>query len=61
MDNMIGKQVMISGMTLEVIEDAYDKWECRNITTQETVMFQKSVLEDAIKLGKAEVISETND
>lgn len=58
MDNMIGKKFMISGMSLEIMSDAGDKWETRNITTAETVYFDKSVLLNAIKLGKAEEIVE---
>lgn len=61
MADMLGKKIVISGMTLEVIADKDDQWECRNITTQETVLFKKSVLEGAIKLAKAEVISEEAD
>lgn len=58
MDNLIGKTILISGMTLKVISDNDDKWECRNITTKEPVSFKKSVLENAIKLAKAEIISD---
>jgi len=56
-DDMIGNKVNISGMDIEIISDNGDRWECRNITTKETVFIEKSVLENAIKLGKAEVIS----
>lgn len=49
---------MISGMTIEVISDEGDSWGCRNITTREPVLFKKTVLENAIKLARAEVISE---
>ena len=52
---------MISGMTIEVISDDDERWECRNITTKEKVFIKKMVLKDAIKLGKAEVLSELND
>lgn len=58
---MIGKKLMISGMAIEVISDAGDLWETRNITTSETVFFNKSVLQNAIKLGKAEEISESDN
>ena len=58
MDNMIGKKVMISGMAIEVISDDDERWECRNITTKEIIFIKKSVLKNAIKLGKAEVIEE---
>ena len=53
MNDVIGKTYIISGMTIEVIADKQDKWECRNTTTRETIYFDKQVLEQAIKLGKA--------
>ena len=56
MGEMIGKKFMISGMAVEIISDAGDRWEARNITTRQTVFIKKSVLENAIKLGKAEEI-----
>ena len=56
MEDMIGKKIIISGMTLEVVADEDDRWECRNMTTRETIFMKKSVIRDAIKLGKAEVI-----
>ena len=52
---------MISGMQIEIVSDAGDKWETQNITTHEAVFFDKFVLEKAIKLGKAEEISELHD
>lgn len=58
---MIGKKVVISGMPIEIISDDDESWGCRNIRTQKTVFIKKSVLEGAIKLGKAEVISEHDD
>ncbi|MCW8852185.1 MAG: hypothetical protein OQK44_05920 [Gammaproteobacteria bacterium] len=57
MENMIGKKIIISGMTIAVISDDEDRWECLNMTTKETIFMKKSVIRDAIKLGKAEVIS----
>lgn len=57
MDKMVGKKFMISGMTVEIISDDGERWETRNITTKETVFFKKSVLQNAIKLGKAEEVS----
>jgi len=54
MENMIGKKLMISGMTIEIISDDSERWETRNITTKEIVFFDKLVLLNAIKLGKAE-------
>ena len=44
-------------MTIEIISDDGKRWETRNITTNETVFMDKSVLQNAIKLGKAEEIS----
>jgi len=58
MDNMMGKKFMISGMTIDIISDAGDKWETRNITTKEPVFMNKLVLQDAIKLGKAEEVTD---
>ena len=48
-------------MTIEIISDDGDKWKTRNITTKETVSFNKIDLQDAIKLGKADEISEQDD
>lgn len=58
MDNMIGRKFTISGMAIEVVSDAGDRWETHNLTTRETVFMDKAVLQNAIKLGKAEEISE---
>lgn len=58
MDNIIGKKFMISGMTIDIISDAGDKWETRNITTKEIVFMNKLVLQNAIKLGKAEDVTD---
>ena len=60
MDIKIGKKLIISGMTIEIVSDAGDKWETRNITTKEIVFFDKSVLLKAIKLGKAEEVLNKN-
>ena len=57
MANLIGKQILIAGMTIEVVADNDDSWECRNITTREPVVFKKTVLDNAIKLAKAEILS----
>lgn len=54
---MIGKKFMISGMAIEIVSDDGERWETRNITTKETVFIEKSVLQKAIKLGKAEEIN----
>jgi hypothetical protein len=55
---MIGKQYMISGMTIEIISDDGERWKTYNVTTNEIIYFDKSTLEKAIKLGKAEEITE---
>ena len=44
-------------MQIEIVSDEGDKWKTRNITTNETVLLDKSVVEKAIRLGKAEEIS----
>ena len=61
MNSPIGKKYSISGMTIEILSDAGDKWETRNITTKEIVMMDKKVLQNAIKLGKADVVDESVD
>ena len=58
---MIDKKIMISGMTLEIVSDEGESWKCRNITTREPVFLKKTVLEDALKLAKAEVITDMDD
>jgi hypothetical protein len=57
-NNMIGKKFSISGMAIEIISDQDDKWQTRNLTTNETVLFDKVMLEKAIRFGKAEEITE---
>ena len=57
MKNRLGKQFVISGMTLKIIADAGDKWETLNTTTKETIFMDKQVLDKAIKLGKAEEVN----
>jgi hypothetical protein len=58
---MIGRLFVISGMTIEIVSDAGERWTARNITTKETVLMDKSVLRNAIKLGKAEETSPLDD
>ena len=57
MDTMIGKKIILTGMNIEIVSDAGDRWEARNATTKETVFIDKLVLKNAIKLGKAEIVS----
>jgi len=54
---MIGKQYNISGMTIEIISDDGERWKTYNVTTNEIIYFDKSTLEKAIKLGKAEEVA----
>lgn len=61
MQQLIGKTIIISGMVLQVVADAGENWETRNTTTQETVFIDKSVLQHAIKLAKAEVVSQLDE
>jgi len=56
LNKMIGKKLNISGMVIEIVADEGDDWKAKNITTGVTVRFKKSVIESAIKLGKAEEI-----
>ena len=53
---MISKKFIISGMLMEVIADAGEKWKLLNHTTNETVFLEKTFLEKSIKLGKAEEV-----
>jgi len=43
-------------MTIEIISDAGESWLTRNITTNETIHFNKLVLQNTIKFGKAEEV-----
>jgi hypothetical protein len=61
MENLIGKIIVISGMTIEVISEDEERYECRNMTTKDTVFMKKPVIENAIKLGKAEVLTSLDD
>lgn len=54
MKDLIGKKYMISGMAIEILLEAGDRWKTRNLTTGDVVYFHKDKLEKAIRLGKAE-------
>ena len=58
MEIKLGKKFIISGMTIEIVSDVGERWKTRNITTKEIVFFDKSVLLNAFKLGKAEEVFE---
>ena len=54
---MIGKKFEIRGMVIEIISDDDDSWKTRNITTKETDLINKQVLQNAIRLGKAKEVT----
>jgi hypothetical protein len=58
---MIGNVIKISGMLIEIVSDDGERWKCRNVTTGETVFIQKTVIESALRLGKAEIASSRED
>ena len=58
---MIGKRFLITGMRIEIVSDEGDKWQVRNLTTHQTLLFDKKVLDHAIRLGKAEEVSSETD
>jgi hypothetical protein len=47
-------------MILDILADAGERWECRNTTTRETVFMDKSVIDRAVRLGKAELSDDEN-
>ena len=57
MDKMIGKKFEIPGMVIEIISDDGDSWKTRNISTKETDLINKQVLQNAIRLGKAKEVA----
>jgi hypothetical protein len=60
MEDLVGKRFTISGMIIEVLSDAGEQWQVRNITTRDILKMNKSVLANAIKLGKAEALPEAD-
>lgn len=54
MKDLIGKTFAIAGMDIRIVADAGDKWETLNLTTNEPGSMDKKILQNAIKLGKAE-------
>ena len=60
MKELTGKQFSISGMTIEVLSDEGDQYQVRNLTTREVLKMDRSMLVNAIKLGKAEEITGTD-
>ena len=43
---------------MELGSDDGERWKTHNVTTNEIIYFEKSTLEKAIKLGKAEEVTE---
>lgn len=54
---MIGKKIRIAGMLIEIVSDDGENWSCRNVTMGEPLVMKKTLIEKAIKLGQAEVVS----
>ncbi len=57
---MIGKKVIISGMAIDIISDDEDRNAVISLQMK-TVFIKKLVLKDAVKPGKAEVVSELDN
>ena len=56
MNKMMGK-IMISGMAIEIVSDADDKREVRNITAYESLFMEKLFIGPSIKPGLWEQLS----
>jgi len=61
MGGLTGKTIRISGMVIEIVSDEGENYECRNLTTRKTLVMEKAVMEKAIKLGKAEIVSSRDE
>ena len=48
-------------MVLQIVADAGDRWETRNTTTRETIFMEKTILQNALRLAMAEVISDNKN
>lgn len=57
MYDAVGKTINIAGMVIEIVADQGDRWACRNLTTGEPLLMDKAVVDRAIKLGKAEIVT----
>ena len=57
MKDLLGQTIKIAGMVIEIESDDGDSWKCRNLTTRDMLVMKKDVIEKAIKLGKAEVVT----
>ncbi|MDH3353849.1 MAG: hypothetical protein OEL79_01395 [Chromatiales bacterium] len=56
MDKMIGTKFELPDMVVEIISDDGNSWKTRNISTKETELINKQVLQKAIRLGKAKEV-----
>ena len=61
MKDIVGKRFAISGMTIDVLSDEGDKYQVRNLTTRDIIELDKTMLVNAIRLGKAEQVSATGE
>lgn len=61
MKQLIGKTYNIAGMSIQILSDDGDSYSTRNLTTGETVVLAKAMLESAIRLGKAEEMVDEGD
>jgi|GEM_PF-623143 len=55
-DKMIGTKFELPDMVVEIISDDGNSWKTRNISTKETELINKQVLQKAIRLGKAKEV-----
>lgn len=55
MGDLTGRTIGINGMKIEIVSDDGERLECRNLTTGEAVVLKRAVVEQAIKLGMADV------
>lgn len=60
-DKLIGKKLMIAGMAIEILGEDGEHYQARNLTTDQTLAIEKSVIQKAVKLGKAEETSASED
>lgn len=61
MQDLREKTLSISGMVIKILSEQGENYTCRNLTTRETLTMNKEIIENAIKLGKAEVIEHQDE
>lgn len=57
MIELTGRTIEIAGMVVEILAVEGDNLVCRNLTTRHELTMDKAVVEQAIRLGKAEIVS----